>query len=297
MQTRRWIAAMLMAGSVLAFGGEIRYGHGTITMQGGFIGLKGSIDTDISTYTLAEMHKNIGSSDWYYAYGLNWYDSDEVTNAQQKLQNAIDGMAGYMPSAAADYLPAIDYKFEGFDGNLIIGRDLIHQKERGYVGLGLLLGISLPWIDSDKSASNNDQITDETMKLMKSSKTKIETFKIGPSICGSYAFNRYFSLYGSATYAYQTGRMKNDYIDADLDVEGTFQEYDAGIRFQPVSIHKKVGFITLSPKFYMTAGYRYTKWQVDDVALDVTGAGVTFDASDFTSENSILYFGVGYDFF
>jgi len=104
-------------------------------------------------------------------------------------------------------------------------------------------------------------------------------------------------LYGSACYAYQTGTLKNDYAQSDLKVDGIFQEYDAGIKFVPFAQDYKTKYITLSPRLYASLGYRYTNWTLNDIAIDVTGLGHTFIQTDFTSSNSVLYFGIGYDFF
>jgi len=81
-----------------------------------------------------------------------------------------------------------------------------------------------------------------------------------------------------------------------LKVNGIFQEYDFGIRFQPVSYDKKIGWFTLSPRLYTTLGHRYTDWKLKDINIDVTGLGVNFAKTDFAMNSSISYFGLGYSF-
>ena len=90
--------------------------------------------------------------------------------------------------------------------------------------------------------------------------------------------------------------MKNSYANSDLDVDGTFQEYDIGIKFQPLKYDKKIGWFTFSPRLYATLGYRYSQWILDDVAIDITGIGANFDKTDFKMKSSIGYFGIGYSF-
>jgi hypothetical protein len=194
-------------------------------------------------------------------------------------------------------IPSLDYRLQGLDVNCVLGKDIYHKDENNFFGIGLMVGISLPWIDSSKSDDNDDSTSDDTMNLMKKSETKIRTFKVGPTISASKSFNKYFMIYGTATYAYQIGTLKNSYADADLNVHGSFQEYDLGVKIEPFAQNYKLGFLTVSPRLYGTVGYRYTKWTLNDIAIDVTGTEQTFQQTDFTSDNSIFYFGIGYNFF
>ena len=275
---------------------EFQYAKGTLDMQGGFIGLNSSIDTDISTYTIKKKKKNIFSTKWYHHYDISWYDSDKMLNTQQNFNTASNTLFGN-PYNPTGFIPAINYRLQGLDANLVLGRDLYHKDKRTFFGLGLAVGISLPWIESDKDSSNNDDTTDNLMKLMKKSKTKILTYKVGPSINVSYAFNKYIMTYANAMIAYQRGSIKNDYIHTDLDVDGIFQQYDAGIKMQPFAKDFKTKFITLSPRIYTSLGWRYVSWKLNDVALDITGANAPLPPSDFQAHNSMGYFGIGYDFF
>ncbi len=272
--------------SVTLNASEFQYAKGTMDMKGGFIGLDSTISTDISTYTLTEKHKNIFSTTWYYHYDFTWYDSKKMVNGQQKY-NSIG------------YIPAINYRLQGLDANLVLGKDLYHKDKRTFFGLGLALGISLPWIDSDKDSSNNNNNnnTNQTMNAMKKSKTQILTYKIGPSINASYAFSKYVMTYLNAMIAYQTGSIKNDYLNSNSHTDGIFQEYDAGIKVQPFAKDFHESFITLSPRIYATLGWRYVSWKLTDVKLNVARANVPLPQTDFNSHSSMGYFGIGYDFF
>jgi len=276
------IVGLLATSSLYA--GEVQFGQGTFNMSGGFIGLNQDISTNISTYSIAEQHKNLFSSNWFYKYNFTWYDSDNMVNTQ----NTINGISTVTPS--------IDYRLQGLDLNLVLGKDVIHQSENDYIGLGLLLGVSIPWIDSKKDDNNNDSTSDSAMNNMKDSRTTIYTYKIGPSITARKSLNKFFTIYGSATYAYQTGTIKNDYANADLTVNGVFQEYDFGMRFQPVSSDHKFGWITISPRLYATLGYRYSSWNLNDINIDVTGTNTKFSKNDFNMNSSITYLGLGYSF-
>ena len=272
-----------VAASVMLFGGEFEYGSGTFKLKGGLYGLNQEQSTDITTYTLKENHKNIFSSKWYYSYQITWYDSDDLTSTQSSLS--------YLSTVA----PAINYKYQGLDVNIVLGRDFYKTDENQYVSAGILLGVSLPYIDTGKSSSNSDT-TDTILDSMKKSKTKIMTYKIGPSINTAYKISKMFSLYLNGTYAYQTGRIKNDYADTDLHVNGSFEEFDMGVKFQPFAKDYKVGFLTLKPRLYMTLGYRYSYWKLKDVKVDITGQNLDFASSDMDMKSSVAYLGIGYSF-
>ena len=283
--------AVLLGNSLYA--GEIQYGHGTFEMSGGFIGLTQDITADISTYSMIEQHQNIASSTWYYKYNFTWYDSDEMMQVQDTINSYVNN---FSQNSGIKTVPSIDYRLQGLDLNIVLGKDLFHKDKNNYFGVGILLGLSIPWIDSKKSDSNDDTTSDNIMNAMKDSKTKMLTYKIGPSITARKSLNRYFTVYGSATYAYQTGSFKNDYAKTDLNVDGIFQEYDFGIRFQPVSVDYEFGWLTISPKLYATLGYRYTSWDLNDITMDVTGTNANFNQTDFNMNSSIAYIGVGYSF-
>ena len=275
------------------YSGEIQTGQGTFEMKGGFIGLDSTITTDITTYSMVEQHKNIAKSSWFYKYNLTWYDSENMVQTQNKINSYP---TGFFTNPTPITLPSIDYRLQGLDINFVAGKDIIHNNENNYLGAGIMVGLSTPWIDSKKDDNNLDSLSQNTMNNMKNSKTEIYTYKIGPSFTARKSINKYFSVYGSGTYAYQTGTMKNDYAKSDLTINGIFQEYDFGIRFQPISSDYKFGWLTISPRLYATLGYRYTSWDLDDINIDITGTNTKFTQIDFNMNSTISYFGVGYSF-
>jgi hypothetical protein len=290
---------------------EVQTGKGTIEIMGGFSGLNKTIDADITTYSLVEQHKGIGSSKWFYKYNLTWYDSKEMVQSQSTFNNYSGNVNALIttvpntsdngtttPAQPASPLtsPSIDYRIQGMDINLVVGKDIQKTDENNYIGLGIMLGVSLPWIDSKKDSDNDDDTSDDAMDAMEDSKSEIYTYKIGPSITFRNTFIKMLSIYGTATYAYQTGTFKNSYAKSDLTVNGIFQEYDLGFRFQPVSEDYKWGWLTISPRVYATIGYRYTSWDLTDVNIDITGAGIKLTQMDFNMNSKITYLGFGYSF-
>jgi len=276
------------------YAGETQIGHGTFEMNGGFIGLNQKISENITTYSILEQHAPLlGSDSWFYKYNFTWYDSDTLKQAQSTINSYANG---YLQAPTQITQPSIDYRMQGLDINVAVGKDIYHTSKRDYVGLGLMLGISMPWIDSKKNNNNNDSTSNAAMNAMKDSKTKIFTYKIGPSITARKSIGQNFSIYASGTVAYQNGTFKNDVVNSDLSVNGIFQEYDMGFRFQPTSTDYKIAGITISPRVYATLGYRYTSWDLNDINIDITGQNTKITSTDFNMNSSIIYCGLGYSF-
>ena len=59
-----------------------------------------------------------------------------------------------------------------------------------------------------------------------------------------------------------------------------------------------MGWITLNPRVYATLGYKYSKWDIDDVTVDVYNNSVKLEplSMKFGMDSSVGYFGVGYSF-
>ena len=284
------------------FASEFDYGSGTFSMKGGFIGLEGSIDTDVSTFSLLNRHNN-ALGNFFYSYDLTWYKSDTMRQAQKRYNSYISRANNFlMDNGISDVtIPSMKHELEGLDVNIRLGYDIFHKDEDNYFGTGLVVGLSTPWIDDMVDIIKNKSSRDSGLDLYKKSKTKIKTYKIGPSINFQKSLNKNISFYGLASYAYQTGDIKNSYAKADYSVDGTFQEYNFGLYFTPFRTNFKWGFLTLNPRLYATIGYRYSKWDVDKMSINLTGHEFNSDmmkslGSKFSMDSSIGYFGVGYSF-
>jgi len=284
----------------LASATEFQFGAGTFTMEGGFLGLTESIDNDVVTYTLGTRHSNFGKK-FFYGYDLTWFDSKDLIQAQQTYNEFANSFS----------IPEMEYRVKGLDVNLRVGYDIYNQDQDNFFGVGLLVGLSLPWIDSTKSDNTAPSLNSfssnfsgmmDAKDLFDDSETDIITYKIGPTITFQRGLiSNKLSIYGVASYAYQTGSVENDYAKSDFDVDGTFQEYNIGLYFTPFTSTFKWGFLTLSPRVYATLGYRYSKWSVDKMVINTSGAELSSDTlapfeKDFEMSSSIGYFGVGYSF-
>jgi len=290
--------------SNLLLASEFQYGSGTFGMEGGFLGLTNRIDTDVTTYSMVTRHAN-ALGDFFYGYDLTWYDSKTLTQAQHDYNNFANNgnnMMG-MNNNAKVSVPSMDYRVEGLDANVRLGYDVLHKDDDNYLGVGAIVGVSLPWIDSNKNSSSaNNNGSNSALGDFKDTRTTIQTYKVGVTVnFQKRLIDNKLSLYGVGSYAMQTGKIENDHLSSDYNVDGTFQEYNLGLYFTPFTETYKWGFLTLSPRIYGTLGYKYSKWSVDKMSLNMSGHEINSDIlspleTKFNMDSSIGYIGVGYSF-
>jgi len=289
------IALSLLAVSALISASEFQYGSGTFSMEGGFLGLTQSIDTDVTIYSLVERHSNLFSSDFFYGYDVTWYDSQALKQLQHSY-NDVAGAVNSQLSSSVVQVPSLEHRLTGLDANIRVGYDVLHTDNSNFLGFGVLLGVSLPWIDSSSSSSDSD--TD----YLEDSKTEFTTYKVGPTInFQKTLISDKLSVYGVGSFAFQTASIKNSYAQSDFTVNGTFQEYNIGLYYTPFTKNYDLGWFTLSPRVYATVGYKYTKWDLDEMVVDVSGRELSSNIlsplkTKFGMDSSIGYVGVGYSF-
>ena len=283
----------LVALSTTIMAVELEYGTGTFSMEGGFIGLTGSLSTDIDAYSLVDRHSNL-MSDFYYGYDFHLYDSEMMKQGQHTYNGIASGFNRFSPID----VPKMEHRVKGLDMNVHLGYDMIYRDQNNFFGVGVTMGASMPTIDS---ISMNKKLFEKTEEILEKTQTKIKTYKIGPSFTMQKSFNPYVSVYGTGSFTYQTGEVKNKFIDGKYSVDGTFQSYNVGLYFTPFTDDYKLGWLTLSPRLFATIGYRYSKWNVDKMAIDVCGCKMDSEMMDsletkFGMDSSIGYFGVGLSF-
>jgi len=300
----------LIALSMLSSALEFQYGSGTFNMNGGFTkeGMSKTVGTDIDTFSLVDRHTNIAGTDVFYSYDFMWMDSKTLKQAQQSYNNAAGDFNNLFPAASPWEIPTMDYRVKGLDINFRAGYDVIHENEDNFLGLGLLVGMSIPWIDSSSSAApsgdminfllDNKDSALSLAELFSKTKTTMMTYKIGPSINFQKSLNKNVSVYGIGSIAYQTGYIENDYINSKFSVNGSFQELNVGLYFTPFTDTYEWGWLKLSPRIYGTLGYKYSKWDVDDITIDIYNNSVKIDplVMKFGMDSSVGYAGIGYSF-
>ncbi|MDD5117930.1 MAG: hypothetical protein PHP90_05005 [Sulfuricurvum sp.] len=276
--------------------GEIEVRKGTMSMEGGFLGLNGKISDDVMTYTLKTEHQNTFIPHLNYGYKINWYDSKKINQALSTYNNVVTDINGNTYNALD--IPTMQYRIRGLDADIGVGWNIIDLGPHDYFSFGADVGISTPWIESTQgSSSSNSGSSNVLATLYGFGDTKIWSYKVGPQMKVSKSLTSTLSLYGSAIYAYQYASLKNSSIGLKSFVDGTFTESELGLRYQP--LEKKVPitrWLSLSPQLYFTAGVRYSKWALHDIAINLFDQNIPLPKSDMKVSSSTTYLGLGYSF-
>ena len=283
---------------------ETQYGHGTYSLEGGFMGFGAKMSTDIDSYSLVEQHSNIFGSNFYYGYNVTWYDSKVIKQAQKffdtQVNQASSLINGYMPGGLQNgtkiLMAPLKYDYQGLDAQVKLGYDILHKSEHNFLGVNAILGISFPYINTHSSSSNS-QLVGVAKKAFKASKTEFETYRLGIGLEGQKSLNDFFTIYASTGIAKQFGKIKNGYAKADFNAHGTYTYLDAGLRFDFTNYKKDLFDIyTISPRLYLKAGYRYTQWKYNNIGIDVSGLSLKFNKGDMKMSTSVGYVSIGYNF-
>ena len=261
------------------FASEIQFGKGDFSVDAKFLGLSSSKSENITSISLVNEHKNIFSSNFFYSYKLAYFKSNTITTSADYVSSILK----YFPSYTNNFL--IYNKLRGVDLNVILGRDIINKDDKDtYFGVGLLVGASFPYLKTSSSSNNS------TTDYLKKSKTKFYTYKLGLSLKAQKSFNTFLNVYANGNYAKQKAKVKNDVLNLDSSSSGDYFSFNVGAKFQ-AKTKTKVWFITLSPSLFVTAGYRYDYWKVDDVKINSLAL-----KTDIKLKISQVYVGLGYDF-
>ena len=296
---KRKIVLSLALVTSLAQAMEFRISSGTFNWDMGMPFMQASFDLDTNIYSISEQHNNFGDSNIYYFYNADIYQSDTMDKMTTFVTRPLTQQVPFFGSfndAVEKYtsipVPA-DYKIRGFDLNLGIGYDIVHNAQ-GVIGVGVNTGISLPVM----KMTNMQKSAKLTYNLLDSTDTTITTYKLGPVVHANFTLASKFMVYGSFSTGFQTGSIENDWVKSSFDVDGSYTTLDLGARYTPWSSTKDLGWIRLDPKLFFTAGYSYKKWDMDEAKVN------TFNIAEFSSggmvktsfDTSYFYLGVGYDF-
>jgi hypothetical protein len=289
---RSIILSAMLASSLFAI--ELQWGHGTMELEGGFLGLSETISDDIDTYSLVQSHKNFSDSKYFYSFTFTIFDSKKMKDIQKTYNTGVK-QANSVISAISKgdsyiTIPQMEYRLEGLDVGISLGYDLVHNSDKDYLGVGAYTGVSAPIIKSNKSLSRTISANAELAKSYLDSDTEILSYKIGLGVYGEKSLSSIASIYGSAIYSYQTLNIKNDYAKADFDLNGKYLELNAGVKLEANNSSKFSGL-------YGTLGWRYREWQVDDAAINISGIGsIKTPESDMKFSSNALSVGLGYSF-
>lgn len=300
-----FIASILMTIDASAL--DIRVGKGDFTATQGMDGLYTvSAEIDLDVLSLNEQHYGLGKSGLYLFGGLDIYSSkqaDSVTNVIDTIMNTstptlpFDTPIAIPTTTPNDVLGTFipvpsSYKVHGVDFDIGVGYDVIHEK-RGYLGVGVMTGISTPAMEME----NYFEALNFYTKLLEQTKTDMTTYKLGLTLQGGLNMTDYLGLYATGTYAYQFGEIENSIVRSSMDAKGTYQAFDLGLKFHPLKLseHYKE---TLWSRLYLNIGHSYKKWEVDQMQATIIGIDTpdVFTSFDLGFESSYTYFGLGYSF-
>lgn len=294
------LIAGIMAMSSSSWASEVQYGSGNMNLQGGFLGLETEINSPVTTYTLKEQHANIFRSDWFYNYQATYYSAQSLDSAGGLTSSGLGGDL---------LLDETDYELSGIDAQVTLGYDVYKRGPQDYVGFGVSLGIATPYLKNsgDGTADGDEESGSESATPVPfvnggsatdiiASSTDFFGYKIGPKVMASKSFGEYASFFAEASYAWQTMNVENSTLNLDTNINGTYFSYGVGMRYQPISTKKDLGFMTIEPALYMTFGVNYAQLLMDDLNVDLSGNNYAVEDSELKMDSTTLYFGLGYAF-
>jgi len=264
---------------------DLRYGQGDFEWSANFAGVMDStITLDDKVVSISEQHQNFANSSWYYFGNIDIHSSDTL----DQVTDIADGIVDLLPFAPDSIVPfPSSFEVSGVDFDIGIGYDII-QDERGYLGVGVMTGISTPFMEMHNYIDAIDFID----TILEETSTDVKTYKFGISLQGAYSITPNLSMYGTTIYATQTGEMSNDLIDGDFDVSGTYSSFDIGLKYYPSEVMPD------QANFYIKGGYAYKHWDIDDIEMSIGGVILPDMMSLITTEmtSDFVYVGVGFSF-
>lgn len=280
---------------------DVRVGKGDFEWKVGMSSLfDTSINLDIDVVSFNEQHLNFGQSNFYIFGNLDIYSSDKIDQATDVIDNVmtqnlpntpIDNILGINTDTANNILGNFvpipsSYEISGIDFNIGIGYDVL-KNENGYFGMGLMAGVSTPFLEMENTIDAMMFI----YTFLKETSTELMTYKAGLSLQAGYDLGENISLYSTFIYAYQTGDIENTIINSSMDMDGNYQALDVGLKLRPSSDSSW-------SNLYATLGYSSKTWDVDTMEATVVGIDTPNIASVFRNDLSTdyAYFGIGYRF-
>ena len=275
--------ALALASSLLAV--EIDIGKGTFKYKGSLASIfSANCSLDITTLSLRDreiaLPYNLRLSYWIDLYKSKRLD--KLTTFFAKPLTYEWPFFGSIDNAIENYTPLTtpaDYKVRGVDFNVALLYPLLNHNNL-FISGGINAGISMPFMKMDNPI--------EALKLMlttlKTTKTRITTYKIGPALQARYSYDNIdASLF--LAYNYQTGSMRNSFIDSSVDIDGSNTIVDVALSYH------------INPKLAAHLGFSYKKWDNDDIHVKLLKAfsfQTTLFHNDFSIKN--FYLGVSYNF-
>ena len=281
---RRYILPLaLLVSSANAL--DLRYGQGDFEWSGGIDGIySSSLTLDDKVMSISEQHQNFPNSDWYYFGNIDIHSSDTLDQMTDIGDGLLDSLP-FSPGAIAPFPSS--FEVSGVDFDIGIGYDII-KDERGYLGIGVMTGISTPFMEMHNYIDAMEFIGD----ILEETSTDVETYKFGISMQGAYSVTPNLSIYATGIYATQTGDMTNDIISGTFDVSGTYSSVDIGVKYYPSEV------IEGESNFYIKGGYAYKHWDIDEIEGGIGGivSPNIMEIASMEMKSDYIYVGIGFSF-
>ncbi len=275
--------AIALSSSLLAV--ELDIGRGVFHYKSSLASiLSANCKLDITTLTLRgrdialpyNLHLN---------YSLELYKSkrlDKLTTFFAKPLTYEWPFFGSIDNAIENYTPLTtptDYKIRGIDFNIALLYPLLNQNGF-FISAGVNGGISMPFMKMD----NPMQALKLMLTTLKTTKTRMTTYKIGPALQIQYSYEN-MDISGFLAYNYQTGSIRNSFIDSSADIDGSNTLFDLAFAYH------------FTPHIAAHLGFSYKKWDTDDIDVTLLKA-FSFHTTAFHNDFSIknFYLGVSYNF-
>lgn len=283
-------AVLLLLATTPTYALDLSYGNGEFGMSSAINPLfKADVTLDINTWSLAEQHKNLGTTNLYYHFNLDYFDSDTV-NTFTDFASAPLGIPLPVTGSGIDALASqfttlpvpADYRMHGVDINVGLGYDLIKQEDKT-LGLSVTTGLSTPFMKIRNMRNTANLIID----VLDTFDTHIKTYKFGGGLYADVGLSDTLKLSANGSINYQTGKMDNDIVGSGIDISGTYTHLGLSLKYMPKQLKH----------FYIVAGYDYNKWNYDSATVSTPVSTVQIPRVmdiDFDSTNT--YLGAGYEF-
>ncbi len=274
---------------------EFRIGSANFNWSAGMTYMKTDFVIDADLYTISQTHTNISDTKFYYFYNADMYKSDYIDQITDLITTPITydfPFFGSFNDAVSKYtsvpVPS-DYRVRGFDINFGAGYDIL-SNDKAYIGLGINNGLTLLGMKMKNLKKSVEVVYD----LLDATETSISTYKVGPIVNFGYGFSKNFSFFGSFSLGYQNGSMENEWIASSIDIDGKYTILDVGIRYEIYrDKNRDLGWIKIKPSYFVTLGYGYKKWDMNDAKIDAFNIVQITSGGTFTNSFDTDYFYIG----
>lgn len=287
----RIVVILLIIKSSL-FAVELSYGKGSFEYQFSLTQvMQCSVDMDVNVLTLRETHLPITQALFLYGF-VDVYQSDKLDDYASYINkgsdfNPIGPSISDLASSMGAPVP-VSFEMRGVDLSLGLGYELF-KEDKSYLAIGVGSGLSMPYIETENLLEDAQLF----ISILDKTKTSIMTYKLMPSVQGSYQLVQGLSLEASLAYGFQYGSIENDYIRGEGDFSGTLLQSDLSLKYRPVPTED------IYKNLFVEIGYRYNDWQVEQMKVSMVDPALNYDFAQYLDvgfASHFLHFGAGYQF-